>query len=437
VPTKYLAIAFLSIVLPLFLIWEKGILSSPRNQKDTIQTQQNVKMIEAVIDQSNTLFQTAEVYFTNKNYEAALRTYEQCIDSFFQSGIDIFQTPHLERHYDNLYAQIIRKRIAVDQAAFADALGKFRDRKSSDERSSAWAAPILDPQRKERAESIRNLKVAIADAHLGFTVRPDVSIQRYMRYHQRRGRSAMRSGLRRSGLYIDMARDIFRKEGVPPDLVWMAQVESAWSPLARSRASAVGLWQFIPATGRYYGLLQNEWIDQRMSFECATRASARYLRWLGDRYYGNWALALAAYNAGETAVDRTIAKAGHRNFWKIRKLGLLPKETCDYVPNILATIIIGKNPRRYGFHVQPDRALSYDTILAKRSVSLRFVAEALDEAYESLEKLNPELQRGVTPPGMTYRLRIPPGKRNTLQTMLERIPTDGHAAPVDNQDSRG
>ncbi len=127
----------------------------------------------------------------------------------------------------------------------------------------------------------------------------------------------------------------------------MGQVESAWKVRAVSWAAASGLWQFIPSTGRRYGLRQNAYIDERNSIEQSTRASARYLKWLATRYNGNWELAMAAYNTGEGNIDRAISRAGSANFWMIYPY--IAQETRNYVPNILAVILIAKNPEKYGF----------------------------------------------------------------------------------------
>jgi membrane-bound lytic murein transglycosylase D len=234
----------------------------------------------------------------------------------------------------------------------------------------------------------------------------------------------METGLRRSGQFMDLARKIFKEEGVPQDISWLAQVESAWKPLARSWASAVGIWQFIPSTGAHYGLRQDAWVDERSSFEKATRASARYLKWLADRYAGNWELAMAAYNSGEGRIDKAIARSGYADFWEIYERGLIPLETRNYVPNILATIIIAKNPQKYGFDVKPDPPLAYDTVLVNNSVSLGLAADACDVSYEYLLALNPELKRAQTPPGMLHPLRVPVGKGKQLEATLKRIPVD-------------
>lgn len=148
------------------------------------------------------------------------------------------------------------------------------------------------------------------------------------------------------------------------------------------------------------------------------------MKWLANRYDGNWELAMAAYNSGEGRVDSAIARSGYADFWEIYSRGLLPNETRNYVPNILATIIIAKNPEKYGFSVKPEPSLKYDFVKVNNSVDLRLAADATDTPYEMLLALNPELKRGVTPPGVEHPLRVPPGKGRVLQLALLRIPAE-------------
>src|SRR5262249_14773520 len=152
----------------------------------------------------------------------------------------------------------------------------------------------------------------------------------------------------------------FKEENVPEDIAWLAQVASGWSPVARSLPSGLGLWQLSPGAGTRYGLRQNDYSDEPLNFEKATRAAARRLKRLTNRYDSNWELAIAAYFSGQSLVDSAISRSGYADFWEIYARGLLPRKTRDYVPKILATIIIAKNPEKYGFSIKPEPALKYD-----------------------------------------------------------------------------
>src|SRR5215213_2302194 len=265
------------------------------------------------------------------------------------------------------------------------------------------------------------IQYVVANKSLGFSFQVHPMIQQYINYYRGRGRSTMEIGLYRSGMFMRMARRIFKEEGVPENVAWLGQVESAWKPSALSSAAASGLWQFIPGTGNRFGLQRTAYVDERNSFEEATRASARYLKFLANRYGGNWELAMAAYNSGEGNVDRAIARAGASNFWVAYPF--LPKETRNYVPNILATILIANNPQRYGFgQVRPAPALNYAQIRVPPSTSLGLLAQASDTSVEYLRYLNPELRSNMSPPE-PYNIRVPAGKANEVFAVLRRVPS--------------
>jgi membrane-bound lytic murein transglycosylase D len=249
------------------------------------------------------------------------------------------------------------------------------------------------------------------DEPVGHGLRSAPPVDQFVRYFtQGAGRSTFETGYRRSGLYRSLAEQIFREEGVPVDMIWLAQVESLWKPWAVSSASAKGLWQFIPATGARFGLDRTYWIDERANPEKATRAAARYLAFLHRRFKGDWMLALAAYNAGEGAVGRAVNRAGRADFWHLYRRGYLPRETRNYVPAILATIRIAKSPRRYGIRATPSTPWRYDTVTVREQIAMQDVAEICGASLADAWQHNPDLRRGVTPPGR-YTLRIPPGAR--------------------------
>lgn len=271
---------------------------------------------------------------------------------------------------------------------------------------------------------------AVSNKSLGFSFQVHPMIQQYVNYYQGRGRGTMETGLYRSGMFMRMARRIFREEGIPENVAWLGQVESMWKPTAMSWAAASGLWQFIPGTGARFGLRRTAYVDERNSFEKATRASAQYLKFLANRYGGNWELAMAAYNSGEGNVDRAISRAGVANFWVAYPY--LPRETRNYVPNILATILIANNPQQYGFgQVRPAPQLMYDQIRVPASTNLSLVAQASDASVEYLRYLNPELRTNMTPPE-PYIIRVPAGKANEVVAIFRRINPSNNTASVAN-----
>lgn len=404
--------------------------------------QERDNKIQLTIERSQESFQKGEAFFQAGEYAQARRNYDRALELMLEAGIDIRTDARLKQHYQKLIDQInqrqttLTKQLPSPTPLSAQAKDEMTEAQAVQLAKQAQApnpgistSPLDDISQlnltdEERKATEAEARAALLAAKIDFGFRPNALVQSWINYYQGRGRQTMERGLHRSGRYMTMARRIFKEEGVPQDLAWLGQVESAWSPNARSWAAAVGLWQFIPGTAARFGLRQDFYIDERSSYEKATRASARYLKFLANRYAGNWELAMAAYNSGEGNVDRAIARSGYADFWEIYQRGLLPNETRNYVPNILATIIIAKNPQHYGFSVKPQAPLAYDTVLVNNSVDLRLAAEACDTNYDYLLELNPELKRGTTPQGFAYGLRVPPGRGKALQTWLVRIPAD-------------
>ncbi len=402
--------------------------------------QERADKIQLTIERSEDSFQKGEAFFNAGEYSQARRSYDRAIELVLEAGIDVRSDARLKQHYQRLLDQInqrqstLTKQLPTPLALSAEAKDELTDAQAAqlakqNPVNPAGTSPLdeiakINLTDEERNATKEEAEAALLAAKIDFGFRPNALVQSWINFYQGRGRTTMERGLQRSGKYMNMARRIFKEEGVPQDLAWLGQVESAWLPNARSWAAAVGLWQFIPGTAARFGLRQDYYIDERSSYEKATRASARYLKFLANRYAGNWELAMAAYNSGEGNVDKAIARSGYADFWEIYQRGLLPNETRNYVPNILATIIVAKNPQRYGFAVKPVAPLAYDTVLVNNSVDLRLAAEACDTSYEYLAELNPELKRGATPQGFTYGLRVPPGRGNNLQAWLVRIPAD-------------
>jgi membrane-bound lytic murein transglycosylase D len=231
------------------------------------------------------------------------------------------------------------------------------------------------------------------------------------------------AALERGGRYLPRIREVFASEGIPQDLAYVALVESAFKTGALSRAKAKGVWQFIPATGRRFGLQQDWWVDERSSPEKSTRAAAQYLKWLHENFQ-DWNLALAAYNAGEGRVARSIDRYGTENFWELAENRALARETRNYVPMIHAAILVARAPEKYGFSVTPEPLLTFDTVPVRGAVDLRVVAECANTGVSRIQMLNPELRRLATPAGRTYSVKVPPGNGPATQDCLDAIPAD-------------
>ena len=386
-------------------------------------------------------FRRGKLNLEDNKREQAREEFDKAIDSILESGFDVRANQRLQTYYLELVERIYREEVPLQQPgapvntqliaqntqtqdqkpAPAPQIG-FRDQKFEPSPLDELSKLVLTESEKQvSGEDLLALEQAQKNVNFTFTLNP--LIQQYINYYQSRGRSTMENGLRRSGQYMRLARKIFAEEGVPLDVIWLGQVESAWKAKAVSWAAASGLWQFIPGTGRTYGLRQTAYIDERNSYEQATRASARHLKDLSKRYNGNWELAMAAYNTGAGNVDRAISRAGTANFWMIYPY--IAQETRNYVPNILAVILIAKNPEKYGFKgIKPDAPMSYDVVQVPTATSLQLVADATDTNVDFIRSLNPELKRDITPRGDTYNVRIPAGRAKQFASLIQRISPD-------------
>lgn len=400
----------------------------------------NVK-VSQIIARAEDHFRKGKLNLDDNKREAARDEFDQAVDTLLESGLDVRANQRLQTFYLELVERIYREEVPIGHglphiattsliaqngqpapAPQAPPQVGFREQKFEPSPLDELSKLILTAEEQNVSQDdVNALEQAKGNVNFAFTINP--LIQQYINYFQGRGRSTMEAGLRRSGRYMPLARKIFKEEGVPIDIAWLGQVESAWKPNALSHAAASGLWQFVPATGRQYGLRQSAWIDERNSFEQATRASARYLKDLARRYNNNWELAMGGYNTGAGNIDKGIARAGAANFWTIYPY--LYQETRNYVPQILATILIAKNPEKYGFAgIRPESPLAYDVVQLPTTTSLQLIADATDSNVDYLRSINPELRRDVTPRDGIYNVRVPAGRSKQLVAVLKRIPGD-------------
>lgn len=263
------------------------------------------------------------------------------------------------------------------------------------------------------------------------------AVERWLYYFQTDGRENFEIYLHRAGRYEGMMRAVFRDAGLPEDLVYISLIESGFSPRAYSRARAVGLWQFISSTARLYDLRITYWVDQRRDPILATKAAAAHLKDLYEEF-GSWYLAAAAYNGGANRVRRSIRRSGSDDFWTLARRRYFRRETRNYVPKLIAAALIAKQPEKYAFHgIEPQAPLAYEVVKVPDATSIDVIADAAGVPVDEIAELNPQILRGVTPPGEAHTLRVPPGAAQQFALNYAKVPASERVTWVQHVVRRG
>ena len=359
----------------------------------------------------------------------AREDYNRALDLLSGSGFDLSSEPALSDLHDQIASALSGVDGSTQDADATDANGVPQiapDQQGQpsplDEINAITSGEEVPPPAEAglRANAERELQGVRHDIPL--TINDQVLS--FVNFFQTpRGRAIVESGLRRAGRYREMIQRVLAEEGMPGDLIYLAQAESAFEPQALSRAGARGLWQFMAYRGKQYGLEHSWWVDERQDPEKATRAAAQHLRDLYDMF-GDWYLVMAAYNSGPGTVQHAVERTGYADFWELYKLNALPQETRNYVPIILALTLIAKDPARYGIDVTPDQPVEIDRVQPGHPVDLRLVSETIDVDVDTLRLLNPQLLRLVTPNDPRFVLRIPSGKAEEFEQGMAQIPPE-------------
>lgn len=275
----------------------------------------------------------------------------------------------------------------------------------------------VDPWAEALAESSRLGSVIVLGNSPPYPVVLNPQVEFFLHRFTGDRRPIVGLWLTRATQYLGMIRDVLRSRGLPEDLAFTAMIESGFNPVAVSRAGAAGLWQFMAATARRYGLRVDHWVDERLDPEKSTVAAASYFRDLYQQF-GSWMLAQAAYNAGEVRVSKAIRATGSTDFWELARTRWLRRETKEFVPQIQAATVIGRDPNRYGFDTNQISPVAVENVTVPPATDLRRLSSSSGVALETLRELNPTLVRGVTPPGASYSLRIPAGTRGGVLAAL-------------------
>jgi membrane-bound lytic murein transglycosylase D len=343
--------------------------------------------------------------------DAAKQEFDNAFNAMLESQLDVRSDERLAKEFDRVVEGV--NHLDLGEAS-ADTEAEKAEPAPIDETNGLM--PASDPNIRAKVQA--ELKSTHSDLPLMLTDQ----VTGYISYFSNRGRGVFERAYARSGRYHDMMASILREEGVPQDLIYLAQAESGFQPTAVSRAGARGIWQFMAGRGQGYGLRRSQWVDDRQDPEKSTRAAARHLR---DLYaqFGDWYLAMAAYNSGPGTVQAAVKRTGYADFWELYRRNVLPKETRNYVPIILAMTIMTKNLSHYGFDdVSMDEPAAFDKVIVNYPVDLRLVADCVDATPGELQQLNPSLLRRSTPKEGAFELHLPAGTRERYQTSIAAIP---------------
>jgi membrane-bound lytic murein transglycosylase D len=372
----------------------------------------------ALIAESQRRFTDGQRELEQGHVEAARREFNRSVDVLLESPYGGRTEPRIREHFDRLVDRIS----TYELKALAQGDGFTEKRYEPAVLDDLLAlSTTLEPLAASALKDTVQLDL--------MTSRPDIPIplnQRVLAYielFQGRLHDFIEDGMRRGSKYLPMIQSVFRAEGLPLDLAYVPLIESAFKPNALSKASAKGVWQFMKGTALENGLRHNWYIDERSDPEKATVAAANYLKTLVNLFDGDWHLALASYNGGPGRLQKAIKRVGQSDFWELaNKPRVLPRETREYVPMILAAIVIARNPAQYGFEFEPEEQTPFETVMLPRPVDLRRIAEWSSTTIDEIQALNPELRRWTTPvKDSQYELKVPMGAGEHITRRLDDL----------------
>jgi len=381
-----------------------------------IQAKPKPDPVADLIAQVEKEYQAGQDNYKAGQTDAAKKNFDRAFDLLLGSSVDLRSDERLQREFDRILDGVNQLELEASQEGES-----YPEQKSEpapiDEANEA--TPAVDANIKAKAEA------EIQGTHSDLPLMLTDPVASYINYFStNHGRAILEHALTRGGRYRDMIQRVLKEEGVPQDLIYLAQAESGFHPLALSRAGARGMWQFMGSRAKAYGLERDFWVDERQDPERATRAAARHLKDLFNQF-GDWYLAMAAYNSGPGTVQSAVKRTGYADFWQLYKRNVLPKETRNYVPIILAVTIMAKNPAQYGLeNVVPDQPVPYDTVRIDYPVDLRLVAECVDASPATLQDLNPSLLRLATPRDQEFELHLPSGTKDQYLNEIAAVPAE-------------
>lgn len=369
---------------------------------------------QAVIAAAKQAYDEGVTLYQAGNYPEARADFDRAFNIFLTSGRDLRSDSVL----DAAFEATVDKINALELDSLQQSNGFSQQDQTPVEVANDVTFPV-DPNLLAKAQA--ELKSTHSD--LPLTVNNYVAS--YINYftNTRKGHNTIENSLAREGRYHAIVEKTLMEEGLPRDLIYQAVAESGFRPRAvNPHSGAGGMWQFMPYGD--YGLVRNAWVDERFDPEKATRAYARYIKELHNQF-GDWYLAMAAYDWGPGKVQRAVQWTGYADFWELYQRNVLPAETKNYVPIILAAAIMAKNPSQYGLTDIPvDPPLNMDTVTTDSAINLNLVADLTGTTLDDIQQLNPALLRNSTPEGMSYDLRLPAGTATLFQQRLAMVPKD-------------
>jgi membrane-bound lytic murein transglycosylase D len=377
--------------------------------------------VSSLIATSDHYFKAGQAELERGHFEAAKQDFNRAVNVLLESPYGGRTEPRIREHFDRLVDRIstYEVRALADGDGFTE---KRYEPATIDELlalSTTFGTPAATSQLKDTVRS------DLANDGHDIPIPVNQNVLSYIQLFQGRLHDFIEDGMRRGSKYLPMIQNVFRAEGLPLDLAYVPLIESAFKPNALSRVKAKGVWQFMTGTATENGLRTDWYIDERSDPEKATVAAAKYLRTLSSLFNGDWHLALASYNGGPGRMQRAIKTAHLDDFWQLaERPRILPRETREYVPMILAAIVIARNPAQYGFDFEPESAPAYERVTLPRPVDLRRVAEWTATSIDQIQLLNPELRRWTTPVRDTqYELKVPSGTGDIVLARLEESPS--------------
>ncbi len=395
--------------------------SSPQApSQDTYAAQQRSQKAQDVINRAHASYQSGVSNYNANHLEAARADFDAAVDLMLSSGMDLKSDPQLSEEFEHLLDQINSLEIlALKQGnGFSPKIEEAPLENTAD--VTFAPNPELVAKLSSELNTASDLPLVINDQVAGYI--GVFSTSNSFRAH-------MSASMARLGKYRTLMQNVLREEGVPQDLIYLAVAESGFqAQVVNTRTGAGGMWQFMTYTGPEYGLTRNGFFDYRFDPERSTRAYARYMKVLYGMF-GDWYLAMAAYDWGPGNIQRVVSRSGYADYWELYRRSLMPAETRAYVPQILAAVLMAKNPERYGLNkLPPSPPVIYDTVTVSDAISLNLAADLTDSSVAEIVALNPALLRLATPRDVAYDLHLPPGTKDSFLTRLKDIPAEDRSS---------